>query len=525
VELEELIASLSKPAAYPYACAEVEVRQTHISVVFLAGDCVYKLKKPVKLGFLDFSTLEARRRDCWEEVRLNRRLAAHVYLGVVPVVRVGAKVAFEGEGEAIEWAVKMQRLADEASLLAKLGRGELASEDLERVAVRLASFHRSADRPELAAKLGSFEAVARNARDNFAEMAGDVGVTVSAAVFRTLSDLTETALAALAPSIASRASKSCDGHGDLRLEHIYLFDDEPPADLVIIDCVEFGERFRLGDPVADVAFTTMELLYWGRGDLARAFADAYFRSLGDEEGKKLLSFYVAYRSLVRAKVRGLELREREIPSERRASSMAKARAHFLLALGELADAGSRPMLVITGGLPGTGKSTLARGLAERARAELIRSDVVRKELAGGSGPSGWQQGTYSKEWTLRTYEECLRRAEAWLFEGKRVIVDATFADEGLRKKFLACARDLCVPALWFVCGAAPELVRARLAARKGDASDADWSVYEQARRNWTEPSDPSRAVMIEIDTGAGPDRALSDALRALAERGLAKSAS
>jgi aminoglycoside phosphotransferase family enzyme/predicted kinase len=517
VELARLIEGLSVPDAYPDRPASVEVRQTHISVVFLAGAHVYKLRKPVALAFLDFSTPDARRADCHDEVRLNRRLARDVYVGVVPVVASASGLAFEGEGEPIEWAVKMKRLSDDDSLLARLARGELGADMLDRVADRIAAFHASAERPSDAAELSGFEAVARNVRENFDETEGDVGRTVSATVFSALRERSEETLSRHRPLIEERARRGvpCEGHGDLRLEHVYVLEGRvPPDDVAIIDCVEFSRRFRVGDPVADLAFLVMELLFHGQAEQARAFADGCLRSRGDERGAELLPFYVAYRSLVRAKVRGLELREPEIPEPRRQSSLVKARAHFLLALGELETPATRPLLVLVGGLPGTGKTTLARALDEGASCHVIRTDVVRKELTGGVG-------IYTEEWTTRTYDECRRRAEDLLLEGKRVIVDATFADEAHRQALIGLGSVLAVPVVWFVCKASVERARERLAARRGDASDADFAVHELLRQRWDPPSRSSGAALVEIDTDQDPARAAADAISVLRQRRLA----
>ena len=526
VDLAQLIDGLSRPAAYEQAPDVVEVRQTHVSTVFLAGDYAYKIKKPVNFGFLDFTELERRHQVCLDEVRLNRRLAPRVYLGVVPIVRSPKGLMVDGKGDAVEWAVKMRRLPDDATLQSAMERGELTQEQLDAVAERMASFHRSADRGAHIAAFGKFDVVAGNARENFAQAAHEVGLTVSAPVFEELRNLTEAKLTDARSLIEERAARGlpCDGHGDLRLEHVYLFPSEPPPnDLVIIDCLEYSERFRFADPVNDIAFATMELELAGRSDAGRRFAEAYFRFSGDDEGHRLLPFYVAYRSIVRGKVRGLELREAEIPAERRAKSLARAKAHFLLALGVLAPPPRRPLLALVAGLPGTGKSTLARALAERAGFEVIRSDVVRKEAAGlfanEGAKSTWKSGLYADEWTRRTYEEVRSRAEKALFEGKRVVVDASFGRETLRIDLLEAARALAVPAVLFVCDAPSDLVRARLDSRRDDASDADVMIYEAARRAW-EPFGPkteSAVVRVDATDAAG---ACEQALTALRQREL-----
>jgi predicted kinase len=308
-----------------------------------------------------------------------------------------------------------------------------------------------------------------------------------------------------------------DTHGDLHLDHVYLFPDRPPPeDLVVIDCIEFNERFRYADPVADIAFLVMDLAYHGRRDLSRAFADAYFRAAADGEGRALLPFYTAYRAAVRGKVEGLKRAEREVPSAERDAALAGARAHWLLALGELEEPGRRPCLLLVAGLPGSGKSTLARRLEEQAGFTVIRSDVVRKELAGATNA----EEIYTPQWSDQTYAECLRRAEAVLFAGGRALVDANFREERRRRAFLDAAVRWGVPALFLVCQVGPEVARARLQGRRGDVSDAGWATYLELRASWEEPAATTRRHLRVIRSDGSPEETLAQAREALRESGL-----
>jgi aminoglycoside phosphotransferase family enzyme/predicted kinase len=526
-DLAALIAALSRPDAYPQPVGTVAVRQTHISVVFLADAFVYKVKKPVRLGFLDFGTPERRRHFCEEEVRLNRRLAPHVYLGVVPVTRRDGRLCFEGGGEPVEWAVKMRRLPDDATLASRLDRDEVTPGQLDALARKLAEFHAAAvSGPDVAA-FGRFAVVAGNARENFAQSARQVGLTVRAPVYERLVQLTEEHLRRLEPLIEARAGRGVprDTHGDLRLDHVYLFPDRlPPEDLVVIDCIEFAKRFRYADPMADVAFPVMDLTSRGRRDLAGAFADAYLRAAGDAEGRALLPFYTAYRAVVRAKVEGIELTEPEVPEAEKSRARQRARAYWLLALGELESPAYRPVLLLVAGLPGTGKSTLARGLGGRAHFHVLRSDVIRKELAGvpEAEPAtvGYGQGIYQASWTERTYDELLRRAIAMLAEGERVLIDASFREEERRRQFLGAARDWGVPALLLHCQADEATVRQRLARRRGDASDADWSIHAQAAAAWEVPRGPTLRAYRPVDTNGDAGEVLGKVMELLNADGL-----
>lgn len=505
-----LLSQLSQPGAFPVPVSRVDVRQTHISAVFLGGDCAYKIRKPVRLPFLDFSTLEQRRHDCEEEVRLNRRLAASIYLGVVPITRDVRGLHFEGEGTPIEWGVKMRRLPEEATLQHQVLAGSVTVEQVSGLGKRLARFHKGANRNRHIASFGRFEAVALNLRQNLELARPQMGQTVTEPVWNSLVARQEERLAELRPLIDSRAERGvpCETHGDLHLDHVYFFpESRPPDDVAMIDCIEFNERFRYTDPIADMAFLVMDLKFHGRRDLARVFAEAYFRESGDEEGRLLLALFSAYRAAVRGKVEGMLLEEPEVPQSERDEARQSARAHWLLAQGELLPAGERACLLLVGGLPGSGKSTLARHLAKEYGARVIRSDVVRKEL-GGIDPreSGREiPGLYTAKMTERVYGEVLRQAEEAICQGERVVVDAMFSRGWQRQACLDAADRLAVPTGWLICEAPEEVVRDRLAQRRGDASDADWQVYLQARAHWEAADAVTMRRTCRVTTTMPPD--------------------
>lgn len=563
MQLEALIKALSQPQAYPWhgPKAVVEVIQTHISVVFLVGREVFKIHKPVDFGFLDFTTLEDRRRDCEAELEVNQELAPGVYRGLVAVVRREGVVQIERaldqpdqvEGAVLEWAVWMRRLPESATFASLLARDQLGRPQLWGLAAALAGYYRdgaehAAANPELA-RLGDLDTVIENMHENFAQLDSMLDVAhefrqpepIDRDLLARLREATEAELARVGPLIRARAEAGeiRDTHGDLRLEHVYSLGHTSPEDahliddalldavrgreLLIIDRIEFTERFRWSDPVADIAFLIMDLQARGAWQLARCFADDFISASGDADVERLLPFYAGYRATVRAKVAAMAASEPELGAQARNQARAKAEARARLALVELSKPSARPCMVLVSGLPGTGKSMLARALRETAGFVWIRADEVRKRLAGinpfSSQRGEVDQGIYTREWSDRTYAACLERAAEVCLAGGRALVDATFIKAERREAFVHTAIGWGVPVHMLIVSAPPDLIRERLAARSGDPSDADWDIYQALRDKWA-PINPLLCRFNTIDASGPPRDMLSESMRALSKVGL-----
>jgi len=473
---------LARPEAYPGRPARVEIIETHISRVYLAGDRAYKVKKPVRFPFLDYSTAERRRHFCEEEVRLNRRLAPEVYRGVVPVTADGR---IGGTGAVLEYAVEMVRLPQERMLDRLLEAGTATPAAMEAIADRLAAFHAGAERVE---GYGHPEQVRRVVAANLDDARRFLPGPWRDRIARDQMGFLDAHGALLERRV--REGRVRDGHGDLHAQNVCL-----PGDRVVIyDCIEFEPAFRCGDVAGEVAFLAMDCERRGAWALARAFVDRYVARSGDEGLRALLPLYRRHRACVRGLVESLH----EPPRA------AAARDYFRLA----ASYGAGPFLLLTCGLPGTGKSTLARAVAAAFGAAVLRSDLVRKELAGIPATRHWSggylEGPYDPALTARTYDVLLERAGALLRHGERVVVDATFPRRDLRDRFRARAQEAGVPGLVCLLDCPEEEVRRRLAARAGDAaevSDAGVDVYILARRAFETPARPD--LTFEAGSGTG----------------------
>lgn len=524
----ELIEALSRPAAYPGAVGRVEVRQTHISVLFFTADRVYKVKKPVDFGFLDFSTLERRRFFCGEEVRLNRRLAPDVYLGVNAVIRDpdgSVRIAAGGQspdpGRIVDYAVEMRRLPDERMLDRLLDEGAIDNAVIDQLVRVLLDFHRGADTgPEVSAH-GEPDAVAASVLrnlDEITELVGPGGVLskrLRRRLERAAREFLETSRDLLGKRV--RAGRIRDGHGDLHAGNICL----TPDGIVIYDCIEFSAAIRCGDTARDIAFLVMDLDARGFRGFGGYLASRYAAGADDGDMPALLPFYKTHWAAVRGKVAALRSADSAIEAIGRREARLEAMRYFHLA----ASYRLPPALLLMCGLPGSGKSWAARHLAHCLGAAHLRSDVIRKRLAGVSPtahPTGpVAEALYGPDSSRRTYETMLAEAASSLESGRGVVADATFARADARSGFMKLARARGVPVVVVHLAPPESVIAERLGARGGDAgevSDADWTVYRRLRKNFQPPTELPPSLVVETDGTGDPESIAADVIDRLIEQ-------
>lgn len=517
-----LLKALAGPDAFPLLPPPpIHLIQTHASAVLLAGDSAYKLKKPKNFGFFDYSTPALRRYFCQEEVRLNARLAAAVYLGIAPVLlaadgraRFGPTLppdhlpepgtTFNG-GTVVDYAVVMKRLPDEATLEARVRAGTATPQLLAEVAECIAAFHTSVPTSEQITIFGDLAVIKGNWEENFMQTRSYVESLLDAFDYDQIATAVRRFLNERERLFAHRrqTGRIRDCHGDLRLPHVYVLrtDANGRPDIAVLDCIEFNERFRYGDVAGEVAFLTMELDAAGRPDLSRAFVDSYARVSGDASLRELLPFYACYRAYVRGKVAAFQLEEPEVPVKQREAARELAQALFGLA-AHYASGLTPPRLVLIGSLMGTGKSTLAGALQRELGWVLCSSDATRKRLAGLqiSEPQAerFGQGLYSQDWNERTYHALLEEAEAGLAGGRSVLLDASFARRADRQAALRLATAQGAQTIFLECVCSPEVALHRLAqrwvgrveggphvsAKASQASDGRPELYERQRGMW-----------------------------------------
>jgi uncharacterized protein len=485
----ELVSFMRDPASYPHGPDRVRLIQTHISYVAIAPPYAYKVKKPVDFGFLDFSTLEARRRYCEIEIDLNRRLCDGVYERVVPISERGGALRFGTDGAVVEYALEMRALEDGYFLDARIA--DVGHDEIDRIVAKLGAFYARQPRSAQIARWGRIDRLKVNTDENFRQTEHAIGDLVSSAAHGAIRTFTDGFFDHRALLLNRRRAEGriVDGHGDLHLEHIHL----TPDTLCIFDCIEFNDRFRYLDVANDVAFLAMDMDLHGRRDLARYLVDRMRDALDDPELAELMDFYTCYRAVVRAKVEGMRSEQSEVPDDERSASRRRARSYFRLAL-QYAITGSDPCVIVLMGRVGTGKTTQADRLAEELGWPCASSDRVRKESAGVPlhvrGSDADRSRLYGRDMTDRTYATLLERALESIRHDRGMILDATYGDRRHRAALRSALAPTGVPCFFVELTGSDETLRDRLRRRSGATdviSDARLEDFDTLSRGYTAP--------------------------------------
>jgi aminoglycoside phosphotransferase family enzyme/predicted kinase len=503
-----LIEALQSPAAYRHSVDEIRLLETHISWILLTGSLAYKIKKPVDMGFLDFTTLPRRKFYCEEELRLNRRLAPELYLGVVPITGSEQSPRMDGEGEPIEYAVQMRQFPQEALLSQVLARQELTPAHVDALARLVAEFHGRVAIAPADGPFGTLQSLRQAMEELFDHL--ELKSEYQPAVER-LRTWCRKELTARREQFANRRRdgfiREC--HGDMHLGNMLLWDDRP----VLFDCLEFNEDFRFSDVLSEVAFTTMDLEDRGNAVFSRRFLNAYLEQTGDYAGVCVLRYYLVYRALVRAKVASLRVRQAGLVADERRRVMSEHNSY--LELAQRCARPPHPLLIITRGPSGSGKTTLTQPLLEGLGAIRIRSDIERKRLFAlkplDRSQARLGEGIYSAQATQRTFARLADLAGEVLRGGFPVIVDATFLKGQRRAAFRHLAQQCHVPFVILDFQASADVLRQRIVRRAeqaADASEADLTVLASQLQSSEPLNSDELACTIAVDSQQ-PDVATS----------------
>ena len=488
------ISNILHPEVYDHPVKNIELIETHISWIVLTGDFAYKIKKPVNFGFLDFSTLEKRRFLCEQELLLNRRLAAALYLDVVsitgtfdkPVITITNTTANinKSTNNAFEYAVKMRQFPQSAQLDNMLAAGELHAEHMERIALLVADFHQQIPVADKAVNYGDSDVVYQPVEENFTQINEHLATNLYTDRLHALQSWNAVVHKKLKPVFEQRKMtgfiREC--HGDMHLRNMLWLDNKPMA----FDCIEFNPELRWIDVISEIAFLVMDLQDRKQVQLANRFLNTYLEMTGDYAGLSVLPFYLCYRALVRAKVNALFLEQNNLSKQKREQSLVEFESYLELAISYTQQ--SSPKLILMRGVSASGKSTVSKQLLDEIGAIRIRSDIERKRLfsidAIDNTLNEINDGIYSTSASEKTYNKVLELAESVISAGYNVIVDAAFLKKEQREPFKFLAKRLNVPYVILEITAPADVLRQRIVERKNDVSDADLAVLNHQLSNW-----------------------------------------
>jgi aminoglycoside phosphotransferase family enzyme/predicted kinase len=488
---------IKKPSLYGNNIKNVRVIQTHISYVVLTGEYVYKIKKPVNFGFLDFSTLEKRKKFCEEELKLNKRLCPEIYLDVVPFTRKNDGIEINRSGKVIEYAVKMKEFPQEAILNKLLEKNKIDEKTIDKIVNILVEFYRSSKNSGEINYFGTVKAMKNNTDENFEQTKDFINLTITKEIFYFIKKITNDFLNLNKNIFDNRINNGFirDCHGDLHSGNIVLLDNK----ICIFDCIEFNQRFRYCDVASDIAFLSMDLDFLGQPYLSSYLIEKYVEKSKDENIFNVLNFYKCYRAYVRGKVTSFRLNNLNIDKKEKEKTINLAKKYFALALyySNLFSIKNKkdvkPILFITTGLTGTGKTTVARKFAVDYNAKIISSDNIRKEFSGidkyERHYDAYNTGLYSPKKMRETYDKIFEKAEIFLKNQKNIVLDATFKTEELRNiaRNISKKNNACFVILY--CNCPKEIVKKYLDSRmnKKSISDGRWEIYIKQKDSFEKP--------------------------------------
>ncbi len=510
-----LIDFLSLPSSYPHAAAHVEHIQTHASDVFIAPPFVFKIKKPIDLGFLDFSTLEKRKHYCEKEVTLNTRLCSGAYLGVEKISLTNGVFSLGDGDQTIEYAVKMNMLVEKYSLLNLLCEGSADESNFIRLSNKLADFYKDQNPGKEINEHGRPDKIKINIDENLMLSKDFIDETITQAAYSAIEFYNNYFFENQPALFMKRMDRGLirDCHGDLRLEHINFGSKE----ICIFDCIEFNDRFRYIDIASDIAFLAMDLDFNGYCGFSKFFVTEISKAMKDDCIYDVLDFYKCYKAYVRGKVETIKSLDSDVPSNQRESAHKKAESYFKLAL-KYALFGSGSVMIVTFGVIGSGKSTFAKLLSKELSCEVMSSDIVRKDISGIPEDERryeeYDSGIYSSDITEHTYQELFIRAAKIALSGSPVIVDASFSKRRWRESLIERAKSLDIP-LYFLQTLAPrDLIEQRLVNRERQGpsvSDGRLEILDRFISEFEEPIEIGEDNLITIDT----TRPLLDSMKSI----------
>lgn len=495
--LPAVVQQMLAPGFYPHPTdGSITLLQTHISYVLLTGTYAYKLKKPVKLEFLDFRTLDDRRHFLLEEIRLNSRGAPGIYLGVLPISASSTGFHLDDPAAPVEYALKMQQFPQDALFTRLLKQGKVDDRLIDSLARGIAEYHQNSPTDEIISQFGTPERIRGVLNENYRQTERYLGDPQTVEQFEQTRRFTDRFCSSRSSLLQHRVAhgfiREC--HGDLHLGNICLWGDR----VLFFDCIEFNELFRYIDVMQDAAFAIMDLEASGRGDLAWLLLNIYVERTGDWEGLQVLPLYLTRHAYVRAKVNSLLLEEADVSELAKHEALESARNYYRQAW-QYAQA-RRGRLIVVCGPPGAGKSTVAQYLGKHLRAVYVRSDAVRKHLAGIALDQRGEPAIYNQATTAKTYERLLQLGLLLARDGFTVILDGKYDLRANRCTVIESARAAQIPLQFVFCAAPLQVRRERLLKRRGDISDATAELLDRQEIQFEEFAECELPLVINLPT-------------------------